>query len=347
MDFGALPPEINSGRMYSGAGSGPMLAAAAAWDGLEAQLISASVGCSSVISELTSGSWSGPSSASMTAAAAPYVAWLGATAMQAEQTAAQARAAAAAYEAAFAMTVPPPVIEANRMLLMTLIATNFFGQNTPAIAATEAQYAEMWAQDATAMYHYAVTSAAATKVTPFTPPTPTTDPAGLPGQAAVVGTSSTSHTSWLLDFWNQYRSAILRYEMTPYFFGGLGHFFSGITGAFMPAAQAAAAVPAAVGAAGFASLAGLGSGGASVAASVGRAGVIGGLSVPPSWASASPAVAPVAATSPLGGTSSVSGNGPSSMLRGIPLSGAGRRSEGFVNRYGFRLSVVQRPPAAG
>ncbi|WP_203115967.1 PPE domain-containing protein, partial [Mycobacterium canetti] len=25
MDFGALPPEINSGRMYSGPGSGPML----------------------------------------------------------------------------------------------------------------------------------------------------------------------------------------------------------------------------------------------------------------------------------------------------------------------------------
>jgi hypothetical protein len=38
MDFGLLPPEINSGRMYSGAGSGPMLAASAAWDGLAAEL---------------------------------------------------------------------------------------------------------------------------------------------------------------------------------------------------------------------------------------------------------------------------------------------------------------------
>ena len=33
MDFAFLPPEINSGRMYDGPGSGPMLAAAAAWDG--------------------------------------------------------------------------------------------------------------------------------------------------------------------------------------------------------------------------------------------------------------------------------------------------------------------------
>jgi PPE-repeat protein len=32
-----------------------------------------------------------------------------------------------------------------------LVATNFLGQNTPAIAATEAQYAEMWAQDAAVM----------------------------------------------------------------------------------------------------------------------------------------------------------------------------------------------------
>ena len=46
------------------------------------------------------------------------------------------------------MTVPPAVVAANRAQLATLVATNVFGQNTPAIAATEAQYAEMWAQDA-------------------------------------------------------------------------------------------------------------------------------------------------------------------------------------------------------
>ena len=40
------------------------------------------------------------------------------------------------------------MIAANRSLLATLVATNFLGINTPAIAATEAQYAEMWVQDA-------------------------------------------------------------------------------------------------------------------------------------------------------------------------------------------------------
>ena len=77
MDFGALPPEINSGRMYSGPGSAPMLAAAAGWDELSGELYSAAASYSSVISGLTGGSWTGPASASMAAAAATYVAWYG------------------------------------------------------------------------------------------------------------------------------------------------------------------------------------------------------------------------------------------------------------------------------
>ncbi|WP_155769736.1 PPE domain-containing protein, partial [Mycobacterium asiaticum] len=38
MSFWVLPPEINSLRMFSGAGSGPMVEAAAAWEGLAAEL---------------------------------------------------------------------------------------------------------------------------------------------------------------------------------------------------------------------------------------------------------------------------------------------------------------------
>jgi PPE-repeat protein len=186
MNFAALPPEVNSGRMYAGPGSGPMLAAAAAWAGLAAELDSTATSYESVVAELTGESWLGPSSASMAAAAAPYMAWMSATAGQAEQAATQANAAAAAYEAAFAATVPPPLIAANRAQLVSLVTTNFLGQNTPAIAATEAHYGEMWAQDATAMYGYAASSAAAAKVTPFAPPQQTTNSAGLAGQAAAV-----------------------------------------------------------------------------------------------------------------------------------------------------------------
>src|ERR1700742_1676928 len=186
MDFAALPPEINSGRMYAGAGSGSMLAAAAAWHQLATELHSTASSYQSVLSGLIAGSWLGPSSASMAAASAATAAWLNATAGQAEQAASQAQGAAAAYETAFAETVPPPVIAANRALLMSLVATNIFGQNTPAIAATEAQYAEMWAQDATAMYGYADASAAATTLTSFAPPSQNTNPGGVGNQAAAV-----------------------------------------------------------------------------------------------------------------------------------------------------------------
>jgi PPE-repeat protein len=192
MDFGIYPPEINSGRMYTGPGSGPMMAAAQAWGSLADELYTAASGYQSVVSELTSGSWSGPSSTSMTAAAGSYVEWLSATAAQAEETAAQAQAAAAGYEAAFAMTVPPPEIAANRSLLAVLVATNFLGMNTPAIAATEAQYAEMWAQDAVAMYGYAGSSAAATALTPFTSPDQNTNPDGTASQAAAVGQATST-----------------------------------------------------------------------------------------------------------------------------------------------------------
>jgi PPE-repeat protein len=190
MDFGIYPPEINSGRMYSGPGSGPMLAAAEAWDGLAAELHSAANSYQSVVSGLTAGPWLGPASASMAAAAASYAAWMRATATQAEETGAQAKAAATAYQAAFASTVPPPVVVANRTRLMTLVATNLFGRNTQAIAATEAQYAEMWAQDSAAMYSYAASSASATTLTPFNPPQQNTNPTGSAGQAAAVSQAS-------------------------------------------------------------------------------------------------------------------------------------------------------------
>jgi PPE-repeat protein len=195
MDFGLYPPEVNSGRMYAGPGSAPMLAAAQAWDALADELYTTAGSYQAVTSDLTDGPWSGPTSASMSAAAATYVTWLSATAAQAEQTAAQAKAAAAGYEAAFASTVPPPVIAANRSLLMTLAATNFFGQNTAAIAATEALYAEMWAQDAVAMYAYAGSSASASVLTPFSSPEQNTDPGATAGQAAAVSQASGTSAS--------------------------------------------------------------------------------------------------------------------------------------------------------
>jgi PPE-repeat protein len=161
MSFSLFPPEINSGLMFTGAGSGPLMAASTAWNGLAADLESTATQYQTLITNLVTGSWLGPSSAQMAAATAPYIAWLQGTAATAAQTGAQAEAAAAAYQTAYASMVPLPEIAANRALLAELVANNFLGQNTGAIATTEANYLDMWIQDALGMDTYQVNSQAA------------------------------------------------------------------------------------------------------------------------------------------------------------------------------------------
>ncbi|QUR66742.1 PPE family protein [Mycobacterium spongiae] len=380
MDFALLPPEVNSARMYTGPGSTSMLAAAGTWDALAAELSTTAETYGSILSGLTTLNWRGPASESMAATAAPYVGWLYATAEQTRQTAIRATAAATAFEQAYAMTVPPPVIAANRAQLLTLIATNFFGQNTAAIAATEAQYAEMWAQDAVAMYGYATSSAAATQLTPFSSPQQTANPAGQAAQAAAVNQASASAaaTDALLQFIEAVSQTLQALPTSLGIFPGtppedlLLGFFDEIFASFaavamvknvqsfvsglissekdlgiLPAAASLnaanlASLPASGPAA---ELSGVGARGA-VLASAGRAGSIGQLSVPASWAA--PSTRTVAALSPAGLTTlpgtEVAGHG--TPIAGMPIATANRAS-GVLPRYGVRLTVMAHPPAAG
>lgn len=152
--FVFFPPEINSALIVGGPGAGPLFEAASAWDGLAVELSSSASSFHTTVSDLAGGAWMGPSSMSMTAAASPYVEWLIIAAAQAEVAALQARIAALAFEGALVATVPLPQVLANRARLLVLIATNFFGINTAAIAQTELEYVEMWAQDVAAMLGY-------------------------------------------------------------------------------------------------------------------------------------------------------------------------------------------------
>lgn len=384
MDFGALPPEVNSGRMYVGAGSGPLLAAAAAWDALGAELHSYAAAYGSTISGMTVGSWLGPAAASMSAAVAPYLAWASETAAQAEQAAMQARLAAAAYETAFAATVPPPVIAANRSLLMTLIATNILGQNTAAIAAAEAEYAEMWAQDATAMYAYAASSAAATQLAPFAEPPQTTDSSAVARQSAAMAQNATADASSQLPaLVNALPTMLQGLATTPSaatpaasiieaiypITAALRPFFAAVTGAYSPIgaiilpggwwllslqalglAQNGPGVAELLGggkaiAGGLSPLAPLRGGyvsaltpqTAGVAGSMGRATLVGSLSVPPGWATAAPVMKTVASVLPgasLGAVPAIAATSQEAMfgemamasLAGRALAGAGVRT---------------------
>ncbi|OBI19715.1 MULTISPECIES: PPE family protein [unclassified Mycobacterium] len=411
-DFGALPPEVNSGRIYAGPGSGPMMAAAAAWDEVAAEVATAASGYGSVISELTDGPWAGPASSSMLSAVLPYASWLSAVAALAEDTAGQGRAAAAAFEAAFAMTVPPPVITANRTLLATLIATNFFGQNSAAIAATEAEYAEMWAQDAAAMYGYAAASVTVTTLAPFDPPPSTTNPDGLANQGSAVAqaveqpagdaaqtaanassqlsipqvlsatttsqatqqvtaaaTAPTTTGASLQDvlpsptnWWSltpaNYTTVLKQTSSLLYQSNGLANFgwsmgqqltfgpggaTAGAGGAWFPTPQFAQL-----------GLGNLGSiGGGAVSAGAGTASHVGALSVPQQWATLTSAVGPAdaAGAEAIPAQAAVSATTPpgNALLRGVPTGAIGRRTAaaGYSHKYGFRYSVLTRPPSAG
>jgi PPE-repeat protein len=154
MSFMTLPPEINSLRMFFGAGSAPMLDAAAAWEGLASELGSAASSFSSVTSGLAGQAWQGAASQAMTAAAAPYTGWLSQAASQASSAAGQARAVASAFESALAATVHPALVASNRNSFVRAVMSNWFGLNAPAIAEFEADYERMWATDVAAMVGY-------------------------------------------------------------------------------------------------------------------------------------------------------------------------------------------------
>jgi PPE-repeat protein len=162
MSFLVAAPETTSWLMYSGAGSGPMLAAAAAWDGLASELGSAAQSFSSVTSGLAGAAWQGPASAAMLSTATRYAGTLSAAATEAQAAALQAQTVASAFESALAATVHPALVAANRNGFVQLVVSNLFGQNAPAIAAAEADYEQMWAQDVAAMlgYHGGASAAA-------------------------------------------------------------------------------------------------------------------------------------------------------------------------------------------
>jgi PPE-repeat protein len=173
MNFAMLPPEINSGRMYEGPGSGSMAEAATAWERLARWLYTAAADCRAVTSKLA-GVWEGPAPAPMIEAATRYTDWLNTAATHAEQAATQAAAATRAHETALAAMVPPSAVVANRAQRRSLVRANCLGLSSAAIAAAEADYERMWAQDADAMCAYARASVDASTMTPFTsPPTAT------------------------------------------------------------------------------------------------------------------------------------------------------------------------------
>ncbi|OBH64916.1 hypothetical protein A5685_19445 [Mycobacterium colombiense] len=393
MDWAFLPPEINSARMYTGPGLASLLAAAGSWDALSAELASTAESYETVLAGLGL-QWRGAAAESMAYSAARYMGWLQATAEQTKQTAMQARTAAAAYEEAYAMTVPPPVITANRTLLASLVATNIVGQNTAAIADTEAQYSDFWAQDAAAMAGYSASSTAATTQLPrFATANKSTDESGVSAQNAAVATANTNAAANKVatqtfsplaqqpSTGNTYNISGDYYDLSDAAAAGGGRpafaildaiqgtglgfsapynmeqFVSGIIGAennlgilAKPGAAAASLAPALAAPALRGATAGLGGGLGNVTATLSHAGTIGPMSVPASWAA--PTSTHISPLEPAGFTTIPGTEEPIAAgypgYPGMPGGGAARSAgAGVPPRYGVRLTVMPRPPAAG
>lgn len=365
--------------MYAGAGSGPLMAAAAAYANLAAEVSSTATQWESIISLLTTEQWTGAGSAAAAAASQPIVSYLTTTAASLEQASAQATASAAAYEAAFAATVPPPVIAANRSLLATLVATNFLGVNSAAIAATEAQYAEMWVQDATMYATYQAASAAAGTLQPVTPLTAAPNPGASTLQgAAVANASANAPVQALAGVSNAPLAAAAPITTTGGLLGSIDNFLgtpavlNGINGGVNTAAWfvmntiptavslghtlgSVPAIPIAVdsvapaaGAAAVAEGTMVGSvapvGAAS--ATLGEASAVGGLSVPAGWSAAAPATL-ASSTAPLEGSgwTAAAEAEPIAAMPGMPGMAAAAKGAGAYGagpRYGVKPIVMPK-----
>jgi PPE-repeat protein len=193
MDFGILPPEITAALIHSGPGAGSWVEASGVWQRLAIELEDSLPGYGSVLSSLTD-AWGGPSSTAMIQAVEPYLAWMRTTAQRCEQLASSAQAAAAAFELASRTMVFPVEVSANRTRLAELLATNWFGSNLPAIAATEDEYEGMWFNNSAAMYRYQAAATRALALPQFSSPPTIVTPAAA-AQASATSTSAAASTS--------------------------------------------------------------------------------------------------------------------------------------------------------
>ncbi|MGC2653750.1 MAG: PPE family protein [Mycobacterium sp.] len=194
MEVTSLPPEVTSALIESGPGAESLIEASTAWQQLGAGLEESAENYANALSSLA-GSWRGPSSSAMTQAVQPYITWLRTTAQQSQQLSSSAQAAATAFNSVRSAVVPLANVIANRMRLVQLLATNEFGNKLPAIAETEQEYQEMWANNSAAMIRYQTASAQATSLPQFSSPPSITNPAGTAAQASAVPASAASSSA--------------------------------------------------------------------------------------------------------------------------------------------------------
>ncbi|MFA1702902.1 PPE family protein [Mycobacterium intracellulare] len=230
--------------------------------------------------------------------------------------------------------------------------TNASGQASQSAAVTKATSDSTATNTSKVLQSMAQPSTNATNATTNATTQASTDPFSaiwylLTGQTTIptnLGTAVNGYSPFASLFYNT--------EGLPYFSIGMGNNFVqiskslGLIGSAAPAA--AKALPALGG------LGGMLGGGAAAAhpvAALGSAASIGGkLSVPVAWSgapAAAPALGHAIPVSTISAAPEAAG-GPGNLLGGMPLAGAGAGGHGVAGpKYGFRPTVMARPPFAG
>ncbi|MEB3980375.1 PPE family protein [Mycobacterium sp. 663a-19] len=362
-----MPPEIISGEIYTGAGSGPLHAAAAALNSLAAELGITAAGWESTMATLTAASgWQGTGAAAAAAAAQTYISWLLTTQAAVEQAAAQASASALAFDVVHMAVATPVAIATNRANYAAALAG--LPVTAPLVATLEAEYEAMWAQDVAAMGVYQAASAAAGVLPPLVSVTGTVNPAAdaaavAAAPAAPAASALTSGLSSLSS--SNLVSSVDGFLGTPAVFNGingavntgawftmnaipttvsLGHTLGtvqsipfALSDAVAPAPGGGAITPGTM----------VGSvTGASASASVGEASAVGRLSVPASWSTVAKAGTLASSAAPLEGSGwTVPGEEPVAAMPGMPGMAAAAKGAGAYGagpRYGFKPIVMPK-----
>ena len=166
--WGGSTPEMNATMLESGSTSATWAAASTAWMGLASAALAAA-GITGAQMAASTTTMSGARSMIHSAATPPFLSWLAGMAGIAFKQAAIAAVVAESYGMARSAMIPSMQSINNRVREAAAEASNIFGQNTPLIAALNAEYGFYTAENASIGTTYGQVITAATLPVPIPP----------------------------------------------------------------------------------------------------------------------------------------------------------------------------------